>query len=201
MVYSAWRSEDPVSGRAYQWAKIDGTKSGVANDGGTGIGQAKLGPRQGQIIYEELVVAKEIPHALFCEVRNWHSRRWPGWFPDDGKRRGGQVDDPTAPPMSAHIWLDMSPTEIDALPVPEYRKIILKAMAKYGMYTYDNGNSAHALLGESDIPEIIQGKPARWYEWAKSNLPGHFDSNAGKTIYAMNIQDGVDWTRLKVATK
>jgi hypothetical protein len=83
--------------------------------------------------------------------------------------------------------------------VPDWKKIILRAMAKYGLYTYDNGAAAHSLLGESEIPQLIQGKPNRWVAWAQSvGLPSHVDANAGKTIWAMNIQDGVDWTRLRV---
>lgn len=202
MLYSAWRAENGpngLTGRAYQWEKIDGTKSGAANDGGRGIGQAGLGTRQGQIAYEELVVDKNIPHALFCEVNKWCGRRWPGWYPDDGKRRGGQVYGTNDPPQGGHFYLAYSAAEIDALAVPGWHKVILHALATYGLYIYDNGGAAHALLADNDWPAICAGQPPRWLPWAQANLPGHFDNNAGKTIYSMDIQQSgkVDWGRLR----
>lgn len=191
MMYSAWRAENnpSITGRAYQWAKIDSNYSGAANDHGTGIGQAKIGPVIGKVMYQELVVDQNIPHALFAEVRNWHGRRYPGWYPDDGKRRGGQVDDPTAPPMSGHFYLAYSDAEINALNVPGWHKVLLRAMAHYGIYTYDNGGSAHSLDWESGTPWLVRGEPNPWVAFAKSQGISNFDiEQAGK----------VDWSRLRL---
>ncbi len=189
MMYSAWRSEDPVSGRAYQWAKIDSNYSGAAKDHGTGIGQAQLGPVIGKVMYQELVVDQNIPHGLFAEVRNWYGRRYPGWYPDDGKTRGGQVSDPTAPPMSGHFYLAYSDAEIGALSVPSWHKVLLRAMAKFGIYTYDNGGSAHSLDWESGIPYLVRGEPNPWVAFAKSVGISNFDiEQSGK----------VDWSRFRL---
>jgi hypothetical protein len=201
-LFSAWRSVDPVDGRAYQWNMINGNGSGVPGGGEGGIGQAKLGPRIGQVTYDDLVVSKEIPHALVFEVNQWHGRRWPGW-PGDAKDpdRGGYTSNTNAPPMGAHFWLSMSPTEIDALPVKDWKKVILRAMAVYGMYTYDNGGAARSLDWESAIPQMggDPNGPNRWVEWCQSiGAPSHFDGNAGKTVWSLDIQSDVPWDRLKV---
>ncbi len=198
-VYSAWRSVDPVDGRAYQWAMIDGNGNGCASGSQAGIGQAKLGPRQGQVTYDELVTAGKIEHALFAEVRSWHRRDWPGW-PGDAKdtSRGGYSSDANQPPMGGHLYLAYTGPEIDALAVPPWKKVLLRAMATYGIYTYDNGGSAHSLDWESGIPSILQTGQNKWTTWAKAQgIPGHTDSS-GHTIYAVDIQSGVDWTRLRV---
>ncbi len=195
-VYSAWRSVDPIDGRANQWAMIDSNGSGSPSGNQAGIGQAKMGPRMGQITYDELVTAGEIPHALFFETRSWHGRRYPGLLSGGGT--GGLVSDANALPMAGHMFLTYSPTEINALNVPVWKKVIARALSVYGMYSYDNGGSAHSLDWESGTPSLLATGTNKWTEWAKAQgIPGHTDSS-GHTIYAVDIQSGIDWSRLRV---
>ncbi len=197
-IYSAWRSVDPIDGRANQWAMIDGLGDGRPSGSQAGIGQAKFGPVQGQVRYDELVTAGVIPHALFMEVRNWHRRDWPGLLSGGGT--GGYTTNTNAPPMGGHFQLNYTPTQINALTVPAWKKVILRAMATYGIYTYDNGSSAHSLDWESGIPSLLATGTNRWVTWAKSvGLPSHVD-NTGHTIYTADIESGVDWSRLRVLT-
>jgi hypothetical protein len=204
-LYSAWRSEDPANGQAYQWAKIDGKGNGVYNaqTGEMGIGQAKLGTRQGQITYKDLVTNGEIPHALVFEVRQWHGRRYPGW-PGDSKdsTRGGYTSDTSAMPMGAHVYLNYTPAEIDALSIPGWKKVIVRAMAEFGLYSYDNGGSAHALDWESGIQFLTTTGHNPWLDWSASvGLPrSGTNSETGGPVYSADIQSGIDWSRLRVLT-
>jgi hypothetical protein len=198
-VVSIWRSRDPVDGHCAQAAVISSTGDGIYHgDGDSGIGQAKLGPRQGQVTYDELVVAKEIPHALFFETHLWHGRRWPGW-PGDAKdpERGGWTSNPAALPMGGRMFLAYTPAEIGALSIPAWKKILVTALAKFGLVSYDNGGSAHSLDWESGIPSILETGQNKWTEWAQSvGIPGHTDG--GRMVYAVDIQSGIDWSRLRV---
>ena len=38
-----------------------------------------------------------------------------------------------APQTGAHYWLDLTPTEINALSIPVWGKVVLTAMNQYGM--------------------------------------------------------------------
>jgi hypothetical protein len=62
----------------------------------------------------------------------------------------------------------VTPSQIDALSVPEWQKIILRAMAKYGMYVGDNGGAPWALQFEAGDNYTSFGKPDPWVEDAQS---------------------------------
>ena len=81
----------------------------------------------------------------------------------------GEVNDPNAPALGQHFWLDVTPSQIDALSVPEWQKIILRAMAKYGMYVGDNGGAPWALQFESGDNYTSFGKPDPWVDYAQSH--------------------------------
>jgi len=76
----------------------------------------------------------------------------------------GEVNDPNAPALGQHFWLDVTPSQIDALSVPEWQKIILRAIAKYGMYVGDNGGAPWALQFESGDNYTSFGKPDPWVD-------------------------------------
>jgi len=46
-----------------------------------------------------------INHALFMRIHGWHGRVWPA---ANLIGRTGEVDDPNAPALGQHFWLDMS---------------------------------------------------------------------------------------------
>jgi hypothetical protein len=76
----------------------------------------------------------------------------------------GEVNAPNAPALGQHFWLDVTPSQIDALSVPEWQKIILRAIAKYGMYVGDNGGAPWALQFESGDNYTSFGKPDPWVD-------------------------------------
>jgi hypothetical protein len=94
----------------------------------------------------------------------------------------------------------MSPAQINALAVPAWQKIILRAMATYGMYVGDDGGAPWALQIESGDNYTSFGEPDPWVAYAKSQgIDGTYDSSIGRTVYNFNLQHAVDWgNRLKV---
>jgi hypothetical protein len=102
--------------------------------------------------------------------------------------------------MGQHFWLDLSPAQIDALEVPDWQKIILRAMATYGMYVGDDGGAPWALQFESGDNYTSFGEPDPWVAYAKSQgIDGTYDSSIGRTVYYFNLQNAVDWgNNLKV---
>jgi hypothetical protein len=102
--------------------------------------------------------------------------------------------------MGQHLWLDMSPAQINALALPDWQKIILRAMATYGMYVGDDGGAPWALQFESGDNYTSFGVPDPWVAYAKSHgIQGTYDSSIGRTVYNFNLQHAVDWgNKLKV---
>jgi hypothetical protein len=106
----------------------------------------------------------------------------------------GEVNAPNAPALGQHFWLDVTPSQIDALSVPEWQKIILRAIAKYGMYVGDNGGAPWALQFESGDDYTSFGKPDPWGRYAQSRgIQGSYDSSIGRTVYYFNFKNAVDW--------
>ncbi len=116
-------------------------------------------------------------------------------------RHHGECSDPTnAPAMGQHLWLDMTPAQIDALSVPAWQKIILRAMSKYGMYVGDNGGSPWALQIESGDNHTSFGEHDPWIAYAQSQgITGSYNSSIDRTVYNFNLKNAVDWgSKLKV---
>jgi hypothetical protein len=201
--YDFWSSKAP-SGDGGTFTASFGKRGGWSGDGlGTsgppyrgGITAAGFSNQAGVIRLSEMQ-AGVINHALFMSVNGWHGRVWPS---ASLSGTTGQVDDPSAPAMGQHFWLDMTPTQIDALSVPDWQKIILRAMAKYGMYVGDNGGAPWALQLESGDNYTSFGDADPWVAYAKSQgIQGSFDSTTGRTLYPFNFKDAVDWgSKLKV---
>jgi hypothetical protein len=85
----------------------------------------------------------------------------------------------------------MTPAEIDALDVPAYRKTILRAMARYGMYVADTGGS-WGLIEESGLVTTSYGFDDRWVILAQAVGAPYWPPDAR---YAIHLRDGVDWAR------
>jgi hypothetical protein len=168
--------------------------SGVPYQGG--ITAAGFSNQAGVIRLSEMK-AGVINHALFMSVRGWHGRVWPSAMLSGTT---GQVADPAAPAMGQHFWLDMTQSQIDALSVPEWQKIILRAMAKYGMYVGDNGGSPWALQFESGDNYTSFGQPDPWIAYAQSQgIAPSYASSIGRDVYYFNFKNAVDWgSKLKV---
>jgi len=138
-----------------------------------------------------------IDHALFMSVRCHYGNVWPS---DSIGTHGQRSYAKDAPAMGQRFWLDMSPAEINALAVPDWQKIILRAMATYGMYVADDGGARWALQLESGDNYTSFGLPDPWVAYAASQgIEGTWDSAIGRTVYDLNLQHAVDWgSKLKV---
>lgn len=88
-----------------------------------------------------------INHALFGIVRCTNGHVYP--VPNsneaetcsDGVLPGGYTVNSggNSVPLGARLWLEMTPSQIDALSIPQWKKTILKAIAKYGVLIGDTG--------------------------------------------------------------
>ena len=174
---------------------------------GTGLGMSRYPYRggitaagfsnQAGVIRASEMKSGAINHALFISVRCHYGHVWPA----DTVGTHGQCSDRTgAPAMGQHLWLDMTPAQINALAVPAWQKIILRAMATYGMYVGDDGGAPWALQFESGDNYTSFGVPDPWVAYAKSQgIKGTYDSAIDRTLYSLDLQHAVDWrSKLKV---
>jgi hypothetical protein len=70
--------------------------------------------------------------------------------------------------MGSQVWLSMSDTEINALTVPAWQKVLLRAFAHYGAFFGDTGGPGWALQFESGLSYTSFGRPDPLVAWAKS---------------------------------
>ena len=91
--------------------------------------------------------------------------------------------------MGARFQLAMPLEEIAALPVPPWKKTILRAMAEYGMYMGDTGGQ-WGVAFESGATYTSFGLEDEMVRFARENgVP----ERGGR--YVFNIRDGIDWGR------
>ena len=202
--YDFWNAKTPSGhggtftanfGRRGLWRRGDGLGMSRYPYRG-GITAAGFSNQAGVIRVSEME-SGAINHALFMTVRCHFGNVWPA----DSVGTHGLCSDPKdAPAMGQHFWLDMSPAQINALTVPAWQKIILRAMATYGMYVGDDGGAPWALQIESGDNYTSFGEPDPWVAYAKSQgIDGTYDSSIGRTVYYFNLQNAVDWgNNLKV---
>jgi hypothetical protein len=188
--YDMWRVQRKPRGGGrldFAWGgrtRIDG--DGLNSDATA----ARFGNLAGAIRAEELASGR-IDHALFltvqCDSGTWVYPASKSGLPCS--RIGESNAD--APPMGAHFQLAMTPEQIDALEVPGWKKTILRAMARYGMYVGDTGGS-WALEQEGGRTYTSFGDEDRWVSLAK-RLGVPYNANDG--VWIFNLRDGVDWAR------
>jgi hypothetical protein len=155
---------------------------------GNGLGSdavaAQYGTAAGVLRAEELA-SGQINHALFLGVQ-CDSGQWV--YP--ATKGGYQCSDTSnAPPEGTRFQLMMSDAQIQALPVPDWKKTVLTAMAHYGMIVGDTGGSWGIAL-ESEVAYTSLGQPDPWVALAKQNNVPYY---APDQDYVFNLADGVDW--------
>ncbi|XVX19055.1 hypothetical protein ACQP1U_12020 [Actinomycetota bacterium] len=143
-------------------------------------------------IQAEHLVAGRIPHALFGTVRNCG----PGYvYP--ASFWGVRVWDSNRVKMGMRLWLDMSISQINALPVHPWQRIILRAMHEFGIWMGDTGASswkpAHGLSG---LGYTAYGRTDPLRTYAESN-PGFRQSTIGWLGSWWNVPQHV-WQQLRV---
>ncbi len=174
--------------------RIDGPGGGDA-DSDSDANAAHTGNVGGIIRYQEMAAGR-IDHALFVMVGCSNGTYV---FPARGKA-GICTDTANAPASGQWLRLNMTETEIDALAVSSWQKVIFRAFAKYGGIVADTGGN-EAFGFELESPETYRsfGLPDPWIAWAaaKSTEPNDnidvYKTSDGVTRYDLNPGRGVDW--------
>lgn len=178
----------------------DGDGLGVWPERG-GITEANTALGLG-LIREAEMRAGRIDHALAMVVKCHRGNVWPSTNLSDTDHTGCTAD---APPMGAHVQLDMTAAQIDALAAPAWQKVILTAMAEYGMYVIDDGgpNASWHVLFESGGQYTSLGRQNPWIQYAKyQRISPTFDSAIDRHAYYFELGSPINWaTKLQVLTR
>ncbi|HEV3230300.1 MAG TPA: hypothetical protein VGY97_12550, partial [Solirubrobacteraceae bacterium] len=182
--YDLWgvQSKPPGGGTlTFRWGgktRIDGT--GLGSDAVA----AQYGTAAGVLRAEELA-SGHINHALFLGV-HCDSGTWV--YP--ATKGGSPCSDPTnAPPEGTRFVLTLTDPQIQALPVPDWKKTILTAMAHYGMIVGDTGGS-WGIAQESGVVYTSFGQTDKWVTLAQQL---HVPYYAPDQDYVFNLNTGIDW--------
>jgi hypothetical protein len=156
--------------------RVTGDCDGLAADGrncepttpGNGTA-AHLGGLAGRVRVEELQAGR-IEHALTIVIDcDSGTAVYPA---KHAGRSCAELGKPTAdaPPMGALFQLDLTPAQIDALPVLPWHKVFLHAMAEYGMYLADTGASGlFSIEAEAGNQYTTLGQPDPWLTYGQAN--------------------------------
>ena len=166
-----------------------GGRTRLDGDGlGTNATAAHFGLSAG-IIRAEEIAAGQIDHALFMVVKCTAGKVYPAGG------GGSQCADPAnAPAGGMRFQLDYSEAEIEAMPVPRWKKTILHALATYGAYVGDTGGGGFNFQFESGTSYTSFGQGDRLVDWARSQ-PG---VSPYKGKYVFDVAKDVDWSRMRV---
>jgi hypothetical protein len=141
------------------------------------------------IIRPEELAAGRIDHALFMVVKCTAGTVYPA------AGGGSRCADPAnAPAGGMRFQLDYSRAEIEALPVPRWKKTILHALATYGAYIGDTGGAGFNFQFQSGSTYTSFGEPDRLVDWAG----GQAGVAPYRGRYVFDLAPGVDWSRLRV---
>jgi hypothetical protein len=117
------------------------------------------------IVRAQEVASGTVGHALFLVLECDN-----GSFVFPATKTGGACSDRVnAPPMGTHLWLDLSTSQINALPIPAWQKTILRALHDYGAYMGDTGGPGFALQFESPLTYTSFGRADPLVPWAQTS--------------------------------
>jgi len=211
MEYDLWqaRRKPPRGGRLhFGW----GGRLRIDGDGrGSGATASEFGSAAGIIRSYELQ-AGQIDHALALVVRctgndlgfgfgvipaRRHDQGSAFVYPASKGATACTGTSAGAPPTGARFRLNLGDEEIIRLPVPRWKKAILRALAHYGAYVADTGGAGFGFLAESGSSYTSFGRVDPMVEFARqAGLPRRDDG-----VYVMDIASGIDWERdLQVLT-
>jgi hypothetical protein len=166
-----------------------GGRTRLDGDGlGSNATAAHFGLSAGIIRPQEMAAGK-IDHALFMVVKCTAGVVYPA-----GGGGAQCADGTNAPAGGMRFQLNYGEAEIDALPVPEWKKTILHALRQYGAYVGDTGGGGFNFQFESGSSYTSFGQADKLVDWAKTQ-PG-ISAYAGK--YVFDLATGVDWSRMRV---
>jgi hypothetical protein len=160
---------------------------------GDGLGSAATAANFGNlagIIRAPELAAGHIDHALFMVAKCDAGR----FVYPAGKsgRSCAALGLPTAdaPPMGVRLQLAMTPSQIDALAVPAWKKTILRAMSRYGLIMGDTGGGAWGIQAESGSTYTSFGTPDALVDFAKASGWTPYGGD-----FVADLRSGVDWSR------
>lgn len=204
--YDLWRAKAPSGGTlAAAW----GARTRVDGDGLHSAGTAAGFGNLAGIIRPEELAAGHIDHALLVVLKCTSDGVSFGQgvqphragdanssyvFPADHGGARCPATESDAPPMGARLSLDLDAAQIDALPVPDWKKAIYRALAQYGGYVGDTGGSGFGVQMQSGSTNTSFGHEDAAVTVAKAKgLPAW----QGKYVY--DVAKGMDWAQhLKV---
>jgi hypothetical protein len=189
--YDFWRVQSKPRGGgrlAVAWG-------GLTRLDGDGLGSYAVAARFGTLagaLRPEEIQAGQINHALAISVRcDSGAFVYPASHGSSSCASQGLGPNADAPAIGTRFQLAMTPAQIDALDVPAYRKTVLRAMARYGMYVADTGGS-WGIVQESGLVTTSFGLADRWVQLARAVDAPYW---APDRRYAIHIREGVDWAR------
>lgn len=187
--YDFWQVKDKPAGGG-TLVVSHGGRTKIDGDGlGSDATAAEFGLAAGLIRGDQLQTGK-IDHALFVEVRCTSGQ---SVYPAAPGTTGSICSDRTnAPPLGAHVWLAMSDVEIALLPVPAWKKTILRALHHYGGYVGDTtgGNASWGLQTISGSSYTSFGEQDPMVQVAQGL---HLKRWSGE--FYLDLDGGVDWAR------
>lgn len=186
--YDFWQVQDKPAGGGVLTISWGG-RTAIRGDGlGSDATAAHFGLLAGVIRAPEMKAGK-IDHALFMIVGCANGRYV---YPAQGLGLAC-ADTTNAPAIGQHFWLDMTRAEIDGLPVPGWKKTILRALSTYGAYVGDTGgNEAFGFQFESGATYTSFGVADPMVAFAQQQTAGVYHSaSSGK--YYFDLGAGVDW--------
>lgn len=202
--YDFWQARKAESSHALtaSYGGVTAIGGGQADGLGSEANAGSFGLAAGQIRASELA-AGEIDHALFMTVRCTNGKSvWPAQRRSSGRpcARIG-LPNADAPAMGQHFFLRMSAAQIAALPVAQWQKTVLTAMARYGMYVGDTGGDGWGLEPESPDPWVAFGRPDPWVTLGQQlGVPSYLSSD-GEVKYLFDLRSIVPYgSELAVAT-
>jgi hypothetical protein len=160
--------------------------SGCGGWGGTAL---ECGNLAGVIRAPEMQEG-QINHALIVAVRCTS-----GGIVYPGRDSTGSPcqDRANAPPIGARLQLAMSDTRLASLPVPAWKRTILRAFAHYGAYVGDTGSSSWGIAIESGSTYTSFGAEDAWVTFARHQRGGAVYHDVSERRYYMDLGSGVDW--------
>lgn len=171
--------------------RIDG--DGLGSDATAG----RFGNLAGLVRAEELD-ARHVDHALFITVPCTGTDAWVAPATKGGAPCSTPGDQPL---LGMRLQLHMTAAEIDRLRVPGWKRGLLHAMRRYGMYVGDTGGPAGwALQLQSDTSYTALGQPPRLERLARlTGWRAVEEPAVDRTLRLGNLAAGVDWrSRLRV---
>ncbi|HEV3230352.1 MAG TPA: hypothetical protein VGY97_12820 [Solirubrobacteraceae bacterium] len=195
---------DPASGWEYDFWGVSSKPGGggtlVIRWGGktrvdgSGLGSdavaAQYGTAAGVLRAEELA-SGQIDHALFMTVKCDSGRHVYPATKHGSPCSSDNLPNTDAPAEGTRFQLAMSDGQISALSVPDWKKVILRAMARYGMIVGDTGGT-WGIGVDSGVVYTSFGQPDRWVTLAQQwGVPYY----AGDRDYIFDLGGGVEWGR------